>query len=232
MTSIASQKKMKFTSDYPIEKVMFLTSGSASVPNSTVDLTPGISIPHGLPFTPLPEIVWSNTSDFSIANVRGDSAYNSSAFTTGAGQLYAVSADATNVYITRYNNSGSTQTLYYRITCLAPSDASEESVVNFTANSADKFVFNSDYNYMKLFKAGKLTSGSNTYAHGLGYIPRVRAWYGLSGSYSPDIFAQMIDTDPTGGGGQTSGVHITSTQIIWLNPSTYDDIEYRIYLDE
>ncbi len=235
MTSIASQKHMKFTSDYPADMVMFLTSGSATVPNGTFDALPGITIPHGLPFVPLPRIVWSNTPDFAVANTFSDSALYGTGFTSSAGQQYIVTATATDVRIQRYNNSGSSKTVYYRIYCFAQSDTDVNSEVEFTKNSADKYIFNSDYNYMKLLKTGRLTPGAPVYTHGLGYTPRVLVWGVVTGVNSfadPNVQAQIISTDPAGSSGITSGVFIDNNNITWLNPNTFSKVEYRIYLDE
>lgn len=221
----------KFHGDYPVDQLMFLRSGSATVPDGTMDFIPGISVGHGLPFTPLPLLTWSNTSDFAIANVWMDASMSSTFFTTAVGQQYDISAGTTNVDIMRYNNSGASKSLYYRIICFAPSDAGVDSEVLETATQDNMFILNGDYNYMKLAFAGKLTSGSNTFNHNLGYTPRVFAWQKTGTSYSPIIAATLSDADPTGAGGQTNGVYIGDNIIKWLNPSTYSEIEYRIYME-
>lgn len=215
------------TSDYPLDKIIYITSGSTSVPNSTLDATPGITITHSLPFTPLPIMQWSNTSDFAITNELRDADYLANYFSTGAGQSYNCTANSSTIGITRYNLSGSTKTLYYRIFCFMPSDADADSEVPATASSGSNFILSTNYNYLKLVKDGILTDGGvESYAHNLGYVPRVQAWEETSGTVSRLIAAQDISGDVG-----TTGLHITDTELIWLNPSTYDKIHYRIYGD-
>jgi hypothetical protein len=218
--------------DYPLDKIIYITSGSATVANTTNDGVPGITITHNLPFTPLPILLWSNTSDFAICYENSDESYTTNSFVSGAGQFYSVSANSTTIGITRYNLSGSSKTLYYRIFCFQPSNASIESVVPATNSSGSEFILNTDYNYMKLVNAGVLTSASRTYSHGLSFTPRVQLWGSASGTVSRLVGAQLIQSDPTGSAGGTSGVFIDSTKIEWLNPNTFDTIHYRIYGDE
>jgi hypothetical protein len=194
-------------------------------------MAPGITIAHNLPFTPMPILVWSNTSDFAICYENRDADYVSNSFTTGAGQFYTISADATNVGITRYNLSGASKTLYYRIFCFQPTGV-DDSEVPATNTSGDEFILNTDYNYMKLVKAGTLTSSTKTYSHGLSFTPRVQLWASIGATTYRLLAAQLIESDPTGSGGATSGVFIDSTKIEWLNPNTFDVVHYRIYGDE
>lgn len=215
--------------DYPLDKVVYITSGSATVANATVDLdlSTAIRIAHGLPFRPLPILLWSNTSDFAITNEQRDADYLADAFGAGAGQYYLVHADATNIYIKRYNQSGGSKTLYYRIFCFLPSDADEDSVAPSTQVSGSDFVLNTDYNYMKLFHDGILTTTGNTYTHNLGYVPRVQVWEETADT---TVSRLVLAQDISGGVGNT-GVYITDTQLVWVNPGTYSGIHYRIYCD-
>ena len=228
---LANANNLLLTTDYPIDQLIFLKEGSVTVPDATDDITPGISIPHGIPFAPLPLLSWSNTSDFAITNTVFDAALSSTIFTTGVGQQYDVSANGTNVLIDRYNRSGSSKTLYYRIIAFATSNADENSEIAETATYDNEFILSTDYNYMKLMFTGKLTTGLNSFTHGLGYTPRVFAWQKTGSSYSPLIAAQLIDIDPTGSVGATSGLYVNDTVIKWLNPNTYSEIEYRIYAE-
>jgi hypothetical protein len=223
-------RNFSVNTDSPIDQLMFLASGSATVSNGTTDFIPGISVAHSLPFAPLPLLTWSNTSDFAIVNIWFDAAVSSTFFTTATGQQYEISADTTNVKINRYNTSGSDKTLYYRFICFAPSDADVDSEVLETATNDNGFILNTDNNYMKLGFIGKLVD-STPFSHNLGYTPRVLAWQKTGTSYSPIIAASLVDTDATGAGGQTEGLYIDDTVIKWLNPSTYDEIEYRIYME-
>jgi hypothetical protein len=195
-----------------------------------------IDIPHGLPFTPLPEMVWSHTADFAICQSGVDEDYFDNQWTTLVGEYYDIVADPTNLVIHGNNNSGSTKTVYYRIWCFPPSNADVNSIVPATATHADKFAFNSDYNYMKLAFSGYLGTvnpGTASFTHNLGYIPRVKAWE-VTGDYdfvAPTMLTQLISTDIDGSGGLSSGLYSTTTQLLLMNDFEVNGIEYRIYYD-
>jgi hypothetical protein len=212
--------------DYPMDKIIFVTSGSISVPNNTNDNI--VLTAHLLPFIPLCILMWSNTSNFTITNETNDEAFMATTFTSNAGQNYSCDANSTNINIRRYNFSGSTKTVYYRVICFMPSDISSDSIVPFTSSLGANFIVNTDNNYMKLYHEGFLTTINKTYNHNLGYTPRVRVWSNTGSILLP---AQEISNDPTGSGGATSGVYITDTQIIWLNPNTFTKLYFRIYIE-
>lgn len=222
---MTNPRNFLLNTDYPLDKVVYITTGSIVVPNGTNSTLTLVA--HSLPFTPLPMLQWSNTADFTITNEFRDSQYNSNSFTTGVGQYYNVTANGTNIYIDRYNFSGSSQTVYYRISCFAPSNASVDSLVPFTSTSGSEFILNTDNNYMKLGFSGILTTVANTFTHNIGYAPRAFIW-GNSGGF----LTRLVSAQELGGGAGTAGVHITPTQLVWLSPSTYTEIHYRIYYDE
>ena len=218
-------------SEFPLDQILFLNQGSTVVLNSTFSGT--VAIAHGLPFIPLASLVWSNDSDFTTAYNYEDGNFTTS-FISPIGQRYDVFSDATNVNINLYNTSGSTQTVYYRIYCFAPSTASVDSLVEHTANDGEEFIINTDFNYMKLAATGSLTDGAGTvsYAHGLGFIPRALVWYQVGSTFYQITSPQIVNTDPTGSGGITTGVHVDSTKLEWLNPTGVSSIQYRIYAEE
>jgi len=226
-------KKFLLNSDYPNDQIVFLREGSQSVPDGTTnDLTP-ITIPHGLPFAPLPLLFWSNDSSFSTVNNNFDATYAQSVgsfVTFPSGQYYDIKADSTNVTITRYNNSGSTQTVYYRVICYIPSTASIDAVVENTSNQSDNLILSTDFNYMKLAFVGNLDGLNQSFDHNLGYIPTVLRWgyISLSGSYSPNVLTQYIPPFSFA----EAGISVSTTQITRNNADNYDAIEYRIYLED
>jgi len=218
-------------SDFPLDQILFLNEGSTVVANNTFSGT--VSIAHGLPFVPLPSLVWSNDADFTTAFNYWDGNFASS-FISPVGQQYDVFADATNVNIRLFNTSGSSQTVYYRIYCFAPSTASVDSLVEHTANEGERFTINTDLNYMKLAATGSLSSGAGTvsYSHGLSFVPRALVWYQVGSEFYQVSSPQIVNTDPTGSVGSTSGVYVDSTKLEWLNPAGAATIQYRIYAEE
>ncbi len=232
-----SVKNFLLNSDYPLDKVVWNKQDLIVVPADTDDsFTPGITIPHGLPFTPLPVLTWSNSSDFSTSYNDWEETYADSAV-NGAmpaiGQQYTISADATNIYITRYNWGVGLKGLYYRIYCLMPSNASADSLVPYTQTQGANFVLNTDMNYMKLVNAGIfIYNGVASYNHNLGFVPRVFFWMEANGLIGYFITTQVISSDPTGSGGLTTGLRVSSSSLEWVNPSGYEKLHYRIYGDE
>lgn len=227
---MADPRNFLLNTDYPMDQIVFLKEGSMVRGDGIFT----INIPHGLPFTPLPEMVWSHTADFAICQTGPDESYFDNQWTTMVGEYYNVLADDTNIIIQGNNNSGSTKTIYYRIWAFAPSTASLDSVVPSTTNSGDNFILNTDYNYMKLAYSGYLSSaggGVKSFSHNLGYVPRVKTWNIASELAYQNNFNQIISIDPDGSVGYSIGTHITSTQLVMMNNSVNDGIEYRIYYD-
>ena len=232
---MADARNFLLNSDYPVDKIVYKTEDSASVPANTDDnVSAGITIAHGLPFTPLPELIWSNSSDFSVTSNTWDETY---AVSSGGGamppdgQYYTITADDTNLYIFRYNWGVGAKTLYYRIFCFMPSTASEDSDIDGTANNASNFILDTDNNYMKVAATGRLVSGgTESYSHGLGFVPRVRYWTETSGTIGWRVTNQLIESDPTGTT-STTGLIIDSTDLTWLNPNSFDYLHYRLYAD-
>jgi hypothetical protein len=207
-------------SDYPMDKIVYITSGSIPI-----DGFPH-TIPHGLPFVPLLGGYWSLTPDFAICYE-----FFSGDFPSGnAGYFFAhevdILADATNVQLDTVDIAGGSKTAYYRVYGFEPSDSAVEIT---TPVGGDSFNINSDYNYMKLFMSGVVNPGTvSTYTidHNLGYIPQVHAWYTWLGDCVPMVRA----------GDTSSGqimIQVTPTQIIMSNlfNLAVTRLDYRIYLD-
>jgi len=177
-----------------------------------------IAAPHGLPFSPLPFLVWSLTADFAITYVLD----------TFGGLLTVNSfADSTNISIGVSNNRASTATIYYRIFAFPPSGASLESIVSPVTTSSNDFSLNTDLNYLKLVNAGVISTSDRIYTHNLGYIPTVFTW--LNSTHDQSVLAQWVIIDPLG----TAGIKVTSTTIEFVGSSVNDTaVEYRIYADD
>lgn len=210
-------RNFKVITDFPIDTVVF-TSRTRSVFVADPTFFLQIDIPHGLPFRPLPMVVWSFTPDFSVSFIRQD--------TSGTIFLNVGAPDATNISITISNIGGGNKTIYYRIFAFPPSTINSLTDVAPTASNADRFTLNSDRNYLKLVKAGVLSTSDRIYNHNLGYIPSVWTW--LNSTREPNVLAQWVIPDPAG----TAGIKVTENTIEFVGSSVNDtSIEYRIYAD-
>lgn len=228
--NVSVAKNFLLTTDFPLDKVVFLSSGTATVPFPTAGFK--VTIPHGLSFTPLTSGNWAFTSSFSTSYEYGSGTFPSS--NVGASNfdfVLNVSSDATNIYITPVNVSGSAVDIYYRVFGLEPSDSNAD--VPFTASSADDFVLSTDYNYTKLYIEGSSTGAapfSSTATTSLGYRPQVSYWY-------TDVTATTYPLDVT----QLSGTtNIGQSVIVDVNDVTFSASafssavreDHRIYLDD
>ncbi|MBQ3474489.1 hypothetical protein IJH24_03660 [Candidatus Saccharibacteria bacterium] len=152
--------------DYETDKIILIKTG---------DFIGSIDIPHSLSFTPLIFGVWSTDKNFISGNTLG--VFSESSPIPG---LYTpplgVSCIALEKKI-RLEASGEdsdTQKIYYRVYAFAPDNIGAQTPI--TANQANQFILNTDYNYRKIKKTGEFTQGGKSYKHNLGYIPQVMAW--------------------------------------------------------
>lgn len=170
--NVANAKNLLFTTDYPIDKVVYKYQFTASVTHaSTRGDKRTFTIPHGLPFTPYCIGSYSDdnwTTSFDFGNF--DLWYNSTFREYGPRIAAVVQSDATNIYVLALNYD-STRTVDFHIVGLAPEG---ETVTAPPPVRSGDFNLNTDYNYMKIIDSGVLTtSGDQTWVvpHNLGYVP-------------------------------------------------------------
>lgn len=207
------------TSDYPQDKVIYMASGSFSA--SAGSTTQNIA--HGLPFKPLLDGTWSTDSTFALSYDMG-----SGPVSTVAGALFNieadVSSDSTNAIITVGKATAGSTTIYYRIFGFEPS--TDNLSADYTANSADSFILNLDYNYTKLYDANAVTT-STVVSHGLGYKPQVSMWEETSGTI------RKKNENRNGTAANTYTTITTTAVTITFDGSAPAGTKahYRIYLD-
>ena len=207
---MANPNDFLLNTDYELDKIVLFEEGSFKSSKE---------FEHKLGFTPLVFGVWSTDKDFySVNTINGELDSSSEPGYTPTTSVKAV-ASATTVKLTCTNPNN--QTLYYRVYAFEPHDINRPAQA--TARKARKFVFNTDYNYCKLMRAGVFTRANETFDHKLGYIPQVLAW-------QQDPSTKNI-RPLTMGQTNTSGLRVTSTQLIC--GSTFSgNIYWRLYFDE
>jgi len=205
---MADSRNFLLNTDYPMDKVVYMTSGSFTSPTGGIDY----QFSHNLSFNPLIIGTWSLDSDFSTSREGGFFGFEGTDPTT----VYAIfSADSTNITI-RTINPGASVVVYYRIYAFMPTNVNDDSTS--TASIADNFVLNTDYNYTKLFLSGvSVAVASTVVTHNLGYRPQVIAWLKDSTIYGTELIVDM------------GYIKVTDTTIEIVSP-TYD-VHYRIYAD-
>lgn len=227
-----SARDFLLTTDYPLDMVVYLKSGSATVPFPTAGFT--VTIPHGLPFVPLVGGSWDVTSTFETNyNYNTGTIPSSNPTASPFNVSVDITADATNIYLSPINVSGSAVDIYYRIFALEPADSQAD--LPSTASSGDDFVLNTDYNYTKLFTQQTITSttGGTTYTitHNLGYRPQIMVWYkdSISGMTQPLNITNINSGDPL-----TMAAKVTETTVdlIFGFFSSISRVDIRVYIDE
>ena len=230
---LANAKNFLINSDYPLDKVVYMTNGSVAVPASNYN---DISISHGLGFAPLVSAIYSTSSTFDIAYEYNSGQVNTD-LTIPSPFMYSTSdtSDATSIVLRHTNHSASPVTLYYRVYAFMPTTASAD--VSFTASAADNFTLGSDYNYTKLIASGvtaysSVVSSTEVIPHGLGYKPQVMAWVENSVGVVSKTFTSITDTGVLYG----SGVIVDDTNVTYIRPDftggNAERLHYRIYADE
>ena len=222
-----SLSNMLIDSRYPLDKVIFLASGSTSL--GSYFSAASVNVPHGLTFTPLPRMVWSTTPDFSVCYEAGSGPAPQSVLRWNLGITGDLYANSTNIRLDFTNFISTSYTIYYRVFCFAPSDITID--IDSTSSLADNFILNSQQNYLKLLSSGKiaLTSNTVTVDHNLGYIPQVDAW---TEATTGEIYPPQSNGSTLYPGFGTTGYVVTTTQLIFYGYSSRSFGHYRIYIDK
>lgn len=232
---MADARKFLYDSDYPMPYLVYFQPCSYTVGGTEYYKT--VSFAHELPFTPLLLGQWSTVSGGGFS-VSYDLAIEVPRFSGGQPLVAKVAgADSTNIYLDMTNNTGSDLTFYYRLAAFAPPEfnGAVEAV-----NDATPYQFNSDFNYLKIYKAGsEIVAVGNTAnaMHDLGYIPQTRTWREeqiyVNGSNRTIICPMNTSVTPSG----FLGVKVSDLNLTLGNTaggSTQGDVKfyYHIYADE
>lgn len=238
MADITKAKNFLLTTDFPLDKIIYLAEGSFAL-GAFPSLAVTTNVPHGLPFIPLMNMIWSTDPNFSVSYTAGSGPPTTDILVSNLGATSSIYSDITNVVITAQNFLLTPITFYYRLYAFEPSDSSAD--LSPTANSADNFVLNTDYNYTKLYIDSKLTlSLSTTITTALGYIPQVEAWAERPASgpllrriSPPDTNSNVLNYStitPTGNFGFIATNN--AFQFLSFGTPAADFLHARIYLDE
>lgn len=213
--------------DYPMDKIIYMTSGSA-----VVNFSDEITIAHGLGFAPLVFGIWSLNSDFSTS--QEFDMMSSDLYSPDYMYVTGLEADATNIYASFQNSEFSDVTFYYRIYAFEPSDEANAIAPTSSNTLTTNLLVDTDLNYLKLHSSGikVVSSAPDTVTHNLGYLPTVMIWKEGGGVHAGSIYpiyqpTIYVHADYAIGYPLTPSV--TDTTISFPTTGTY---HYRIYADE
>lgn len=220
---LANANSFLANSDYPMDKVVYLKSGSDVCDNHTIVLA------HGLPFAPLINGYWSFTSDFSTCYEFSSGTFPSPNPSFLFSRTVEVQyADTTNIRLPTTDLVGDSKPFYYRIFGFQPDDSNV--LLPPLMSSGDNFFIDTDYNMMKLYQVGHVTVaplGSATVTHGLGYLPHMLLWVNQgSTGFTPITYGSDSTID-------TITNEVTTTSVIFTNTNSFQSsrFDYRIYTD-
>lgn len=220
--------------DYEMDKIIYFKEGKYTPQNMRVQ------IPHTLGIAPLITGVWSKYADFSEPHSFTTSEIDYSTNTYAIDSILCTS-DESNIDL--YQSSGPISSptpfdFYVRLIGFEPSGSHKN--LPKTSQNANKFILNTDYNYLKLYKAGVenvvLSGGIYqpiTLEHNLGHHAQGLFWAESGGSGWIEIrnISQAnlanIYTDK-------AGVESYTDKFIVYPPSANGltkKIHYRIYYD-
>lgn len=236
MTSIDSSKLMTLTSDYPMDKLAYLKSGSFTMPGSTSGYL--YSFDHDLDFIPLCGGNWSLTPDFSTQYEFSSGTFPSGFTGIIFNRTVNIFATTSKVYLS-CDNFGASVTIYYRVYGFEP--ITSQSYLSPIAPLGDKFALSSDYNNPKLYQDNYIdlpsTGGSVLFVgvdHNIGTIPQVMGWVTYN-TYNGSSFESAIHPVATTNG-NSEGVLlvVNEVEIVWVLPQfiSAHRAYYRTYLDE
>lgn len=226
MSILTNANEFLKNSDFPMDKVIFMASGSTTVgAHSSTDE----SVAHNLNFTPLPLASWSPSSSFAVSYEETTGPRTGGSFI----QFVTSYSDETNVTISCVNGGGSSYTFYWRVYCFEPSDKNE--LAPYTSSSSTNYIINTDYNYSKLYLADVFHQAAvggtpviQTVAHNLQYYPQVMIWQHF---YSSNRTVSY----------KVAGLGLLATEMIasistttlsfQFESSSEMDVHYRIYTD-
>lgn len=189
----ADPRNFLVNTDYPMDKIIYMNSGSFTA--TTSGLGDIDAIEHGLPYRPHIAGSWSLNSDFSTSKE-----FYIPTYADLDGVYVECYTDDTYVRIYSQNYSGSNKTIYWRIYGFMPSGITE--TASSTSSLSSDFVFNTDYNYSKLWYSDLIpySASPTVVTHNFGYRPQIMAWWKDASTSYGDLrvnnngFLQVTDT--------------------------------------
>lgn len=205
-----------FNSNASIDKLIWLKEGQLTTSNGSWD----INIPHGLGATPFVNGVWS-PDNWNTTHSVGSLRQNGQMIENRA---LAISSSSNVEFSGIYGTYGQQSTIKYRLWGVFDENSTLDVDTVPTQLGSNKFIFNTGYNYPKLFIEKKVVPPT-TIDHNLGKIPFCDIWNSYDNGATWYLYM-----DGSLGSVVESGVSVTSSQLI-IPANNYGPTNYyvRIY---
>ena len=201
---MANPNDFLLNTDYEMDKIVYFWEGSFNITQTHQSNT----VTNNLGFLPLVFGIWSENKDFSDPHRMSSGISNIYSYASNVAhatiQSYQENNPLTGVLQSRYFyiefDNIPTGTVYVRLYGLEPDNVFQH--IASTAKYANTFILNTDYNYRKLLKKGRIelvdSNNSGFYDpvvidHNLNYIPQVMLWIEgqLRSPENPDIVSAI-----------------------------------------
>lgn len=207
-------------SDYPMDKIVYFFEGTLRYKDEFPIQYD--TIPHDLGTVPLITGVYSNDNWQTVESIPASS------------EILEVFSNESEIRIYAFNGT----TDEYKIRLYGFLRSGVDIATNGTSEFGERFILNSDYNYLKLAMVDSVLADSNGHAtinHQMGYAPLMMAW---SKTESEDYMWREITTSncmvgyvPSGGlePEKKKGFFVTENSVEFFGCAPNGRIEYRIY---
>lgn len=235
-------------SDYEMDKIVWVHNMHVT---NALTTTMKVDVPVNLCLLIIG--FYSTNSDFSESRMIGDGIVRAGSYTDGVGEE-AIKNTVIEVYVDGVREQGQVNDVYIKLYGLLPTKYKEEEIpeemreyinseicekarVKPTNVNANKFIINTNNNYLKLVKKCAPLEGVK-YEHNLGYVPQVLAWHDMWGlSHSPTSYFEHTFIVPEQSTPYISGLMIDKKSAVaytpWFIPfASEEPMQMRIYGDE
>lgn len=228
---VAQAKHFLLHSDYPTDILVALGTLDFTMPGNT---WAEISVPHGYGFSPLMWGSWSTDSNYSIVYNLNSGPISSNPTVSPFASLMKLRSSSSEILLYAENNNANPVHFYCRIWGFQPTTADVDTP--HTYPFSDSYQFNTDYNYLKLYRSGYYDAPAGTgtpftYAvlHNLGEDSQILVWAEYPTEIVPLTFHDAGDVQNDDVTALIDGTQLLLT-FNGYNPAIR--VHYRMYVNE
>ena len=222
--------------DYEMDKIIYFKETKV-----TPDQFGDAIIPYSLGFAPLITGLWDRSENFNTPRSFSQTSFLDPITYQPVTDTVSCSAGENGILLTMFSEQ--IAPFYVRLIGFEPSNSHRK--IGKTSQNANKFILNTDYNYLKLYKKGvediKINTSSGTVdpitiTHNLGYRPQALFWHEISDDYGGSSITKLDYVEIPGELSQKVGIEAYQDKFIvktaYPQWGSIFKLHYRIYYDE